>query len=177
MALIGYQAELSRIEQKMAEIRRLVGGQVTPVAAKKAATKPALSASARARIAAAQKKRWAEYHKSKEAAAAPERPKAKRRISEEGMKRIVAATKKRWAAKKAAAAKPEPIDAKKVLVKKAAVKTSPAKVAKKVVVQKATPRKSAPAKVAKAPAKKAAKMAASVTTGAAESAPTPAVVA
>ena len=117
MALIGYQVELSRIEQRMAEIRSQLGGRVDPVVATKAKPKRTMSAAARARIAAAQKKRWATFHKGKKAAAAPTLPKAKRRISEEGLKRIIAATKKRWAAKRAAAAKPEPVAAKKAAVK------------------------------------------------------------
>lgn len=104
--------------------------------------------------------------------------------AEEGLKRIIAATKKRWAAKRVAAAKPEPVVAKKPAVKKVAVKTEPAKagkkVAAKVAVQKAAPRKTAPAKAAKAPVKKAAKKSASVTpqpTGAAGSVPAPEVAA
>jgi hypothetical protein len=177
MALIGYQAELSRIEQRMAEIRGQLGG---PVAAQEAAPKRVLSIAARARMAAAQKKRWAAFHKGTTVAAVPELPKAKRRISEEGLKRIIAATKKRWAAKRAAAAKPEPVAAKKATVKEAAVKTAPAKAAKKVAakvaVRKAAPRKSAPAKAVRVPVKKAAKKSASVTTGAAEAAPTLEVV-
>ena len=177
MALIGYQAELSRIEQRMAEIRSQLGGRFDPVVATKAMRKRTMSAAARARIAAAQKKRWAAFHKGKKAAAASEAPKAKRRISEEGLQRIIAATKKRWAAERAAA-KPEPA-AKKAAGKKAAVKTVPAQAAKqvaaKVAVQKPAPRKSAPVKAAKAPVKKAAKKSASVAaqpTGPAKSAAT-----
>ena len=94
MALIGYQVELSRIEQKVAEIRSLLGGRVSPVVAKNATPKRILSVAARTRMAAAQKKRWAAFHKGEEAAAVPAVPKAKRRISEEGLKRIIAATKK-----------------------------------------------------------------------------------
>ena len=74
MALIGYQAELSRIERQMAEIRGLLGGRVDPVVAKKATPKRVLSVAARARIAAGQKKRWAAFHKGKDVAAAPELP-------------------------------------------------------------------------------------------------------
>ena len=148
--------------------------------AQKAAPKPILSVAARARIAAAQKKRWAAFHKGKKVAAVPALPKAKRRISEEGLKRIIAATKMRWAAKRAAAAKPESVAPKQAAFKKAAVKTAPAKAAKKVAVQKAAPRKAAPAKTTKASVKKLPKKSASVTaqpTGVAESAPTPGVVA
>jgi hypothetical protein len=172
MALIGYQAELSRIEEKMAEIRSLLGGGVNPVVAKNATPKRILSGAARARMAAAQKKRWAAFHKGKKVAAVPELSKAKRRISEEGLKRIIAATKKRWAAKRATPAKPKPVAAKNAAVKKAALKTAPAKAAKKVAakvaVKRPAPRKSTPAK----PAKKSASV-----TGAAESAPTSEVVA
>ena len=73
MALIGYQAERSRIEQKMAEIRSQLGGRVNPTVAKEAAPSRTLSVAARARIAAAQKKRWAAFHKGKKAAAVAER--------------------------------------------------------------------------------------------------------
>src|SRR4030095_5012935 len=117
MALIGYQTELSRIEHKMAEIRSQVRSRAIRVVAEKGGPKRTLSVAARGRIAAAQRKRWAQFHKSRKAAAVPEVPKAKRRISEEGMKRIIAATKKRWAAKRAAA-KPEPVVTKKVTSKK-----------------------------------------------------------
>ena len=182
MALIGYQSELSRIEQKMAEIRSLIGGRVDPVVAKRNTPNRILSVAARARTAPAQRKRWAAFHKGKKAAAVPELQKAKRSISEEGLKRIIAATKKRWTVKRAPAAKPEPVAGKKAAVKKATVKTAPAKAAKKVAakvaVQKAAPRKSAPAKTAKAPVKRAAKKSASLQpAGAVESAPAPEVVA
>jgi hypothetical protein len=62
-ALIGYQAEISRIEQAIAEIRRELK---PPPDGAPAAPKPAkrkMSAAGRKRMAAAQKKRWAEYRK------------------------------------------------------------------------------------------------------------------
>jgi hypothetical protein len=70
-ALVGYQQHLQQIEAKMAEIRRILGG--TPAAApavkraKKAAPskqKHRMSAEGRARIAAAQRARWAKSKKS-----------------------------------------------------------------------------------------------------------------
>jgi len=71
-ALIGYQHQAEQLAEKIADIRRQLGGKL-PSAAPKAATvvvkKRAMSAAARKRIAAAQKKRWAEYHKLKEAKA------------------------------------------------------------------------------------------------------------
>ena len=59
-----------------------------------------MSASARRRIAAAQRKRWAAL---KNAQAAP--PKPKRKLSAAGRRAIIEATKKRWAAIRAAKAK------------------------------------------------------------------------
>jgi hypothetical protein len=68
-ALIGYQHQADQLAEKIAEIRRHLGGK-TPSAAPKTAAAPAkkrsMSAAARKRIAAAQKKRWAEYHRQKE---------------------------------------------------------------------------------------------------------------
>jgi hypothetical protein len=59
-----------------------------------------MSASARRRIAAAQRKRWAAV---KNAKAAP--PKPKHKLSAAGRRAIIEATKKRWAAVRAAKAK------------------------------------------------------------------------
>jgi hypothetical protein len=71
-ALIGYQHQLDQIEAKMADLRRQLGGKSTPTAPKASAPaasgkKREMSSAARKRIAAAQKKRWAEYHRLKEA--------------------------------------------------------------------------------------------------------------
>jgi len=71
MALIGYQHEKQRIDEKIHEIEaRLKGKSSTAAAAPAAAAaaKPArgkrtLSAAARKRIGLAQKKRWAEHRK------------------------------------------------------------------------------------------------------------------
>jgi hypothetical protein len=67
-ALIGYQHQAAQLADKIAEIRRQLGAK-SPSAAPKAATpvkRRSMSAAARKRIAAAQKKRWAEYHRLKE---------------------------------------------------------------------------------------------------------------
>jgi hypothetical protein len=107
-ALIGYQHQRDEIDVKMAEIRRQIGGQAPRASASagpvEAPRKRILNAAARKRISAAQRKRWAEFKKAKEAPA----PVKKRRLSAAGRKRIIEATKKRWAevrAKKAAAKK------------------------------------------------------------------------
>lgn len=67
-ALIGYQHQLDQLEGKMADLRRQLGGK-PPAAAPKSASGPGkrrhMSAAARKRIATAQRKRWAEYHRLK----------------------------------------------------------------------------------------------------------------
>ena len=68
MALVGYEIEKKKIEDKIREIR----GQLGKVTAKVARAlggndqpkRRKLSAAARKRIAAAQKKRWAEHRKA-----------------------------------------------------------------------------------------------------------------
>jgi len=125
-ALIGYQNRRAEIDAKIAEIRRQIGGQTPQRSASAGPVGPprkrVMSAAARKRIAAAQRKRWAEFKKAKEAPA----PVKKRRLSAAGRKRIIEATKKRWAevrAKKAATEK----TARKPAVTKRAAKRSAAK--------------------------------------------------
>jgi chorismate mutase len=69
MALIGYEVERQKIVDKIGQIKAQLGGKGAPAAgAKKAGrSKRVLSAAARARISAAQKKRWAEHRKSQAA--------------------------------------------------------------------------------------------------------------
>jgi hypothetical protein len=70
-ALFGYQMEKEKIEAKIRDLQAQLKGKKAPVAAVKAAKrrgKRTMSAAARARIAAAQKKRWADFHKQKAAA-------------------------------------------------------------------------------------------------------------
>jgi hypothetical protein len=122
-ALIGLQHQQSEIEAKISDIRRTLGIRAPRGSSTVAPrTRRKMSRSARQRIAAAQKKRWAAYEQTAEpaqkqsTAAAPK----KRRISAAARKRIADATRKRWAAyraKKVATAK-KPI-AKKVALKAA----------------------------------------------------------
>ena len=109
MALVGYEAEKARIEGAMREIQAQLGhrGPGRPKAATDGAApaKRVLSASARQRIAAAQRKRWAAVRHAKAQPA-----KAKRKLSAAGRKAIVEATRKRWAAvRKAAGKKTKPV--------------------------------------------------------------------
>ncbi len=66
-ALIGYEKQLAEIEMAMAELRRKL--KVAPAGAREVEKEPrgGMSEAARRRIAAAQRKRWAAYRKSKAA--------------------------------------------------------------------------------------------------------------
>lgn len=102
-AIAGFEQQKLAIDAQIAELRALLpGGRTQPVAtpAPTEGKGRTMSAAARKRIGAAQRKRWA---KSKGATATPAVSKPKRRLSAEGKAAIVAALKKRWAAKKAGA--------------------------------------------------------------------------
>lgn len=76
MALIGYQMEKQKIDEKIREIESRLGGRRGSAGtvvggagqAKTKTVKRVLSPEARKRIAAAQKKRWAEHRKKMAAA-------------------------------------------------------------------------------------------------------------
>jgi hypothetical protein len=99
-ALIGYEHQRELLAVKIAEIQRQLGS--APAATSdEAPKKRVMNVAARKRIALAQRKRWAEFHKTQGA------PAKKRMMSAEGRERIAEATRKRWAefrAAKAAAA-------------------------------------------------------------------------
>jgi len=73
MALIGYEHEKEKIETKIRELRAELKGKgiasPSQSAPKAPGTRRNLSAAARARIAAAQRKRWAEHRKRAASAA------------------------------------------------------------------------------------------------------------
>jgi hypothetical protein len=87
-ALEGYEAQKTRIDAQIAEIRSMLGGGRTDTTPKRK-----VSASARRRMARAQKLRWKKIKQGSEAAQKP-----KRHMSASARKRIAAAQKKRWAA-------------------------------------------------------------------------------
>jgi hypothetical protein len=108
MALIGYQAQRSKIDERIAEIQQQLGGG-SPYAAAPAAGPKArrqMSPAAKKRIAAAQKKRWAEFHaKSQKPAVKKAAP--KRKLSADARAKLAANLQKAReakAAKKAAEA-------------------------------------------------------------------------
>ena len=65
MALVGYELEKQKIEEKIREIQSRLGGKrgAAGAAQKEAPKKRVLSAAARRRIALAQKRRWAEHRR------------------------------------------------------------------------------------------------------------------
>jgi hypothetical protein len=99
-ALVGCQHQIDDIQARMAEIRGALGVKTPTKAGAGPTGKPRrkISAAGRARIAAAQRKRWAE---SRPQAKRSQPAKPKRRLSAAGRAAIVAATKKRWAAVRA----------------------------------------------------------------------------
>jgi len=142
-AVEGYESQKVRIDQRIAELRALLPGGRTEAPATPETPKlkrRKLSAAARARIAEAQRKRWAEAKKVTEPPA-QETPKPKRKLSAAGRKAIIAATKKRWAALRAAKAGQEKAAAKKPATRKAAKKAPPARVTRKTAAKR--PRKRA----------------------------------
>jgi hypothetical protein len=77
MALIGYESAKEAIEQKISEIKKMIGsgGRAISAAVERVTAAPrkakrrTMSAAGRKRVAAAQKKRWAAKRKADEATA------------------------------------------------------------------------------------------------------------
>ena len=70
-ALEGLELQRQRLDQQIAEVRRVLGGttrKTAVVAVEPKKPRRRLSAAARRRIAVAQRKRWAEFRKQKAAA-------------------------------------------------------------------------------------------------------------
>ena len=84
------------------ELNRLLGSTTKPVAAKTPKKKGGMSAAGRARIAAAQKARWARFKAAKPAVKTVKPAKKKFKMSAAAKAKISAAAKARWAKIKAA---------------------------------------------------------------------------
>lgn len=92
----------TKIEALTKQLSSLIGSTaITSIPAAKLVKKGGMSAAGRARVAAAQKARWAKIKGAKPVAAKPV-VKKKRTMSAAGRARIVAAQKARWAKTKAA---------------------------------------------------------------------------
>jgi hypothetical protein len=129
-AILGFEEQKRHIDANIAELRAILSGDSAESTVKPEPTKHKrrkVSAAGRARIAEAQRKRWAESKAASQPSAPEVTPKPKRRLSEAGRKAIVAATKKRWGAlKRAKAAKPQQAAPKEAAVKKAVAKKTAA---------------------------------------------------
>ena len=111
MAIVGYQSEIERVSARIADIKAQLAqrGPGRPKATVAAATvvtatdqaapanRRTISKAGRARIAAAQRARWATQKKQQAQPAQPAKP-TKRKLSAAGKRAIIAATKKRWVA-------------------------------------------------------------------------------
>ena len=105
-ALIGLEIEKRKLDERIAEVRAMLGGRSS---AQERAAEPThkRSVASRRKMALAQKARWARVKGGAAAKPAAKKApaKAKARLSAAGRAAIVAALKKRWAAKKSAAKK------------------------------------------------------------------------
>ena len=123
-AITGFEAQKTRIDAQIAELRPLLDGGTKRTPAATPETHPLkrrkFSAAARRRMKEAQQRRWAKIRGESEPTApeTPEAAKPKRKMNAAGRKAISEATKKRWAAFHAA--KTAPVAAKKATAKRAA---------------------------------------------------------
>ena len=125
-AILGFEEQKRHIDANIAELRAILSGDSAESTVKPEPTKHKrrkVSAAGRARIAEAQRKRWAESKAASQPSTPEVTPKPKRRLSKAGRKAIVAATKKRWGAlKRAKAAKTQQAAPKEAAVKQAVAK-------------------------------------------------------
>ena len=105
-AIDGFEEQKKRINAQIAELRQMLTGGVSSDGAdlSRATTRGRrMSAAARARIAAAQRKRWAAQRTAGSESGTTSAPvRKKRKLSAAGRKAIIKATKRRWAAVRAA---------------------------------------------------------------------------
>jgi hypothetical protein len=64
MALVGYEIEKKKIEERIRDVQTALGGNQVSGATAEAPKRRKMSLAARRRIAAAQKRRWAEHRKN-----------------------------------------------------------------------------------------------------------------
>lgn len=94
-ALVGYQARLQELDERMAEIRKELGGRTSGVVTGDGAKpKRQLSATALKHISEAMKKRWAAYRAAKKKAAKKAAPAKKAVVKTAAAKRKLSAAQK-----------------------------------------------------------------------------------
>ena len=97
-AIAGFEEQKKRLNARIAELRQMLSPDGTDGTTPEPKKRRRMSAAARARIAAAQRKRWAESREQAGAASSTAPARKKRRLSGAGRKAIIEATKRRWAA-------------------------------------------------------------------------------
>jgi hypothetical protein len=149
-AIEGFESEKRRLDEQIAELRQMLNGnqsQAEPAQSTKRLRRK-MSAAARARIAEAQRRRWAQSKKSQSPSKSPsETSKPKRRLSAAGRKRIAEATKARWARIRAEAARGAKAG-RSSSKKKAGGKKTVAKAAKAAASKRSTRKATSSAEVA-----------------------------
>jgi hypothetical protein len=106
-AIAGFEAQKTRIDTQIAELRSLLTGGSTEAPSTSEPPMPKrrkMSAATRKAMAEGQRRRWAASKGAAEGPVPQVAPKPKRKFSAAGRKAISAAMKKRWALKHAAAA-------------------------------------------------------------------------
>jgi hypothetical protein len=104
-AIAGFEEQKTRIDAHIAELRNMQGSAAADGAGHAPTNRRKMSDAARARIAAAQRKRWAAARKQTGLASSTTPARKKRKLSAAGRKAIIEATKRRWAAVRKAQAR------------------------------------------------------------------------
>ena len=133
-AIVGFEAQKTRIDDQIAELRAMLSGGTKPTAATTpgphTSQRRKFSAAARRRMKEAQQRRWAKIRGESEppALVKSEASKPKRKLSKAGRAAIVGAIKARWDRVRAEAGKAAPAVAKKAAARKSVArrKLSPA---------------------------------------------------
>ena len=145
-AIDGFEAQKTRIDGQIAELRALLSGAPVETAATPEAPtgkRKQFSAAARKRMKEAQQRRWAKVRGEAEAPSPADTltgPKAKRKISAAGRKAIADAQRKRWAESKKAVSVPKTAPAKRKMsaARKAALVANLAKARAASAAKRAT---------------------------------------
>jgi len=103
-AIAGFEAQKKRLNAQIAELRQMLNPSTTDGSAP-TPVRRRMSAAARARIAAAQRKRWDAARTQSGTASSSAPARKKRRVRAAGRKAIIEATKRRWAALRKAQAR------------------------------------------------------------------------
>ena len=97
-AIAGFEQQRKRLDTQIAELRDLLSPSATDSNTLAPKKRGRMSAAARSRIAAAQRKRWADARKQSGPASSTAPARKKRKLSASGRRAIIEATKRRWAA-------------------------------------------------------------------------------